>query len=215
MKKRTQLAHPTPAPARTPAQLAADLQRHARKCAICNHPQREEIESEFLHWEDPHHIVYDFKLPSRSCVYRHADATGLALQRRLGLRGVAERVIERVDDATITADAVLRAMRIYAHITDDGQWIEPPRITIVEHRHSFANSAGPHASALSLLPVSDASVPPAFHAPATLSAPAANHLAEPGDCIPALVTDSKGPVHGAEVASASTKAPLLIQELES
>ncbi|HEV2490077.1 MAG TPA: hypothetical protein VGT03_09735 [Candidatus Acidoferrales bacterium] len=114
-----------------------DLGRHARKCAICNHPEREAIEREFLRWCEPAQIVCDYRLPCITSIYHHAHATGLLARRRRSLRGVAERILEYVDTAQISGSTVLQAMRIYAHITEDGQWIEPPKEFIVTHIHKF------------------------------------------------------------------------------
>jgi hypothetical protein len=106
-----------------------NLARHARKCSICNHAQREAIEDDFFRWDDP--------------LYRHAEATGLLARRRRNLRGVAERVLENVDDAKISGNTILRAMRIFAHVTEDGQWIEPPKESLVTHIHKFEQPAPP------------------------------------------------------------------------
>ena len=65
-------------------------------------------------------------MPYGAGIYRHAKATGLLERRRRNLRGVAERILERADAIHPTAEAILSAMRIYAHITEDGRWIEPP-----------------------------------------------------------------------------------------
>lgn len=135
MKKQTQLTQRIPAAARTPAQLAADLQRHARKCAICNHPDCDSIESDFLNWRSEATITLNYQLPSRSSVYRHAAAAGLLERRRANLRGVCERIIERVDQAPPSGMAVLRALRIYSQITEDGHWAEPPKHSLVTHVH--------------------------------------------------------------------------------
>ena len=118
---------------------AAALGRHRRRCAICHHPELEEIEAEFIRWADPHDLVDDYQLPSRSAIYRHAEATGLLARRRRNLRGVSERILECVTNASPSASSVLRAMRIFAHITEDGQWIEPPKRAIVTHVHAAAD----------------------------------------------------------------------------
>ncbi|MHB8526237.1 MAG: hypothetical protein ACYDD2_08795, partial [Candidatus Acidiferrales bacterium] len=54
-------------------------------------------------------------------------------------RGVSERILECVTNASPSASSVLRAMRIFAHITEDGQWIEPPKRAIVTHVHAAAD----------------------------------------------------------------------------
>lgn len=139
--KKPALPVATPQPrssaSRTPAPRAANLDRHARKCAVCNHPQREEIEDDFLGWCEPAGIAEEYELPSRSTLYHHAHATGLMARRRQNLRIVAERILECVGTAEVNGNTVLRAMRIYAHITDDGEWIEPPRESLVTHIHKF------------------------------------------------------------------------------
>jgi hypothetical protein len=121
-----------------PRSSKRSLGRHTRKCAVCNHPDREQIEDDFLRWHDPWDIADAYDLPSRSSLYRHAEALGLLAQRRRNLRGVAERFLERVDDATFTSNSILQAMRLFAHITEDGQWIEPAKRAIVTHIHTYS-----------------------------------------------------------------------------
>ncbi len=125
---------------RAKRQATTSLERHARKCAICNHADRAAIDDDFVGWRSESTITIDYQLPSRSSVYRHAAATGLLQRRRLNLRGVAERIIERVDEAPPTASAILRAMRLFAHITEDGQWVEPTKRTVVTHIHITQHS---------------------------------------------------------------------------
>ena len=137
-KARNARAHDTAA---AKAQIAARCQsnpsfeRHARKCAICNHPDCDFIESDFVNWRSENTIVLNYQLPSRSSVYRHAAAAGLLERRRANLRGVCERIIEHVDQAPPSGMAVLRALRIYSQITEDGHWVEPPKHSLVTHVH--------------------------------------------------------------------------------
>lgn len=132
------------------AQIAARCQsnpsfeRHARKCAICNHPDCDSIESDFVNWRSETTIALGYQLPSRSSVYRHAAAAGLIERRRANLRGVCERIIERVDEAPPSGMAVLRALRIYSQITEDGHWVDPPKHSLVTHVH--VTSAEPQSS---------------------------------------------------------------------
>lgn len=111
------------------------LERHARKCSICRHPDREAIEADFINWRSEETIRYEFSLGSRSSIYRHAAATGLLRKRRLNLRGVCERILERAEDVPPSAAAVLRALRIFTQITEDGEWRDRPRRSIVTHIH--------------------------------------------------------------------------------
>jgi len=145
---------------------AISLGRHARKCFICNHPDREAIDDEFTRWRDADSIRCEYLLPDRSCLYRHAKALGLIARRRRNLRGVAERILEHVDNSSTTASAVLRAMRLFAHISENGEWLEPPKRTIVTHVHSYALPAeAPVPASVTLSPNVPAPVAPNVTAP--------------------------------------------------
>src|SRR5271170_3552543 len=45
-------------------------QVHARKCTICNHPERDEIEDDFVYWGHPATIVKKYGLTHRSNLFR-------------------------------------------------------------------------------------------------------------------------------------------------
>jgi hypothetical protein len=62
---------------KTPSDPPPSIKRHSRKCAVCTHPDRQAIDEAFLHQSRTHDIVKDYKLPSLSSLYRHAQATGL------------------------------------------------------------------------------------------------------------------------------------------
>ena len=118
------LSHPT---------SAVSLSHHQRNCSICRHPDRAEIEDEFLRWHMPEQIAEDYKISDRSCVYRHAHALGLVALRKRNLRFVLENILERVDEVQLTADSVIRAVQAYARVTDAGDWVEPTRCVHVSH----------------------------------------------------------------------------------
>jgi hypothetical protein len=99
------------------------LGRHERKCTICDHPDREAIEQEFLRWYAPEHIAQDHDVPYASAIYRHAHALGLFELRRRNLRLALEPLIEQANSVQASAGAVIRAIRTYAHINDSGKWI--------------------------------------------------------------------------------------------
>ena len=101
-----------------------NLGRHQRNCKICAHPQREEIESEFISWKGPEKIAEQFGLHDRSSVYRHAVALGLYAARRRNVRSALERIIERSGDVEVTASAVVAAVQAYSKINAAGQWID-------------------------------------------------------------------------------------------
>jgi len=57
-------------------EIKAPLGRHTRKCTVCNHPEREAIEEEFLRWRSPKDIADDYGFSDYSSIYRHARAAG-------------------------------------------------------------------------------------------------------------------------------------------
>src|SRR5579864_8383257 len=115
------------------------LERHGRRCIICHHPEREDIEEEFVHWRSPTRLAHDYKLGDYRTIYRHARAAGLLLQRRERLHSALDAFVESVDDVTFTGDTILRAMRAYSCIDSHGRWTEIP--TQVQ----FSTSTDPHS----------------------------------------------------------------------
>jgi hypothetical protein len=114
------------------ASLAAvNLERHARKCAICHHADREDIDAEFVDWHAPDNIVEAYDLPSRSALYRHANATGLYQRRRRNLRRALEHMIEQSESILPSGQHVIQAVRALACITPTGRWTEPPKRLIL------------------------------------------------------------------------------------
>jgi hypothetical protein len=128
-QKRPRTARPIP-------QRAIDLSttpiedRHCRKCHVCNHPDRDLIELDFLNWRSSRAISIDHQIPENS-IYRHAHALGLFDLRRANMRLALDRVIEKCSYAEATADTVVRAVRAQACLTDDNHWVEPARHLIV------------------------------------------------------------------------------------
>jgi len=110
----------------------ASLQRHARKCHICHHPQRAEIEDDFLNWHGPDEIVSDYKLPHYSVIYRHANALGLRARRNENIRTVLDILVEQAETVRVTGNTILRAMRAYSCLQDDGTWVELPKRIIYQ-----------------------------------------------------------------------------------
>ncbi len=108
-----------------------DPARHSRKCEICHHPDRASIDSEFVDWHHPDNIVEQYDLSSRSAIYRHAHATGLYDLRRRNLRSALELVIQEAESTTPTPDAIIRAVRAYSCLDDDGRWTDPPQRIVV------------------------------------------------------------------------------------
>jgi hypothetical protein len=112
--------------------------RHARKCSVCHHKDREFIDQDYLRWLSPKKIAREYAISHQSVVYRHADATGLRAQRRASLRATLENFIEQAESVRATAGSVVAAVRLYAQINDQGQWTPPVKRYIIEHRHAGA-----------------------------------------------------------------------------
>ncbi|MGA8075420.1 MAG: hypothetical protein WB995_18235 [Candidatus Acidiferrales bacterium] len=105
--------------------LRPDLELHSRRCVICHHPRRDEIEEEFVYWGHPGTIVKKFGLRHRSLLYRHARAHRLYEVRAANLRAALDHIVERASVSPVSADAIVRAIKTYAHVNDQGKWEEP------------------------------------------------------------------------------------------
>ena len=101
------------------------LERHTRKCAICNHPHREYIEEAFLQWRSPDTIKRCWELQSRTTIYHHAHAFNLFALRTRNLHLALGNIIEGADDQGFTASHILHAIRFLAHVNEDGRWTNP------------------------------------------------------------------------------------------
>jgi hypothetical protein len=107
------------------------IDRHERLCAICHHQDREAIEQAFLQWRRTTDIRYEFSLPSRTTIYRHAHAMGLFEKRAQSVRFVLENVMEESSACESTGDTMVRAVRAYSCLDRSGRWVEPPRRVII------------------------------------------------------------------------------------
>lgn len=128
--------------------VAPDLNRHARKCQICRHPQRQSIEADFFDWCQASWIRANYGIATDKAIYNHARATGLDVLRRENLRLAAEKILERVDEiATPSALDIVRAVRTLACINERNQWVEPPKTrVIVYHTERVANTSMPQSA---------------------------------------------------------------------
>jgi hypothetical protein len=120
------------------------LRRHRAKCAVCQHPDREEIEEEYLHWHDVWQIAQQYEIDDYRSIHRHARAYGLVQSRRENIFSALDNIVEKSEDAKVTGDMVIRAIRAYSCITASGQWIEPPaRVVFTTERPVFPVSTTP------------------------------------------------------------------------
>jgi hypothetical protein len=114
-------------------QTEIDISHHQRRCSICHHPEREAIEEAFLQWRRVKSIDLEFKPEGgRTAIYRHARALNLFKQRNLSLRSSLEFVIEQAEHVMPTAEGLVKAIRAYTRINDQGEWIDTPTTHIVK-----------------------------------------------------------------------------------
>lgn len=97
--------------------------RHEAQCSICTHPQKDEIEAQFIEWANTTQVAKDYSI-SRDSIYRHAKAKGLHAERRKNVRAALERIIEKAGDVEVNAAAVVSAVTTYARINAQGQLVE-------------------------------------------------------------------------------------------
>jgi hypothetical protein len=94
--------------------------RHARKCIICRHPQRDAIEREFLAWTSPASIAERFGLYDRRPIYRHAHATGLFRRRARRIAASLEGALAHASTICPIPQVIVRAVELYAQLRDIG-----------------------------------------------------------------------------------------------
>ena len=117
--------------------------RHSRKCTICNHPDREDIDQAFLHWSRSERFVRDYNLASLSALYRHAHACGLWNLRRIKIRRALDRLIEQAGECKPSGNAVIRAIEMSCRFDQEDHYVEPKKKVIVEH-HMVASEPNPN-----------------------------------------------------------------------
>jgi hypothetical protein len=101
-----------------------NIGRHSKRCKICLHPDREDIERDFVAWHSPAEIAKAYHLGNRSTVYRHAQALNLFPKRQRNVRAALERIIEKAGEVEVTAASVVAAVQAYAKIDAAGHWID-------------------------------------------------------------------------------------------
>ena len=189
-KRRPRRPPRTPASiaARVPARELTSLERHARKCQICKHPDREEIDQEFLRWQHPIFIAEEFNLPETRIIYAHARATGLFDRRGQNVRCALEFFIEEANRVDPSGDTIVRAIRAYTRINARGEWHEPPSHMIyTTMNQNVANQLNvavqtpppPHLAAATVEsrpPAIDLVPPPSAPQKSALTAPISNPL---------------------------------------
>ena len=106
------------------------LELHQAHCCICDASDQEEIEEAFVNWECVAQIAQEYNIERRA-IYRHAHATGLFAMRDSNIRGALGHIIQRAGRVETTADSVIRAVKMFAHMNPRGEWFNPPTHVIV------------------------------------------------------------------------------------
>jgi hypothetical protein len=131
-KARAKMPRPTTTASFFPEPEESELERHRRKCAVCNHPYRQALEEDFLNWGDVAHLTKVFEIKDSRGVYRHAHATGLFERRRQNVRFAAECIVEQVARVKVSnPESILNAIRTITRLNDRGQWHEPVSHVVV------------------------------------------------------------------------------------
>jgi hypothetical protein len=135
-----------------PSKPMPRLARHQAHCGICRDELQEEIDEAFVNWECVYKIAEEYEI-GRRAIYRHAHATGLFAKRDRNLRSALGHIIHEADRVSPTADSIVRAVRMFAHINARGEWVNPPtRVIFSTATAGPANAAAPPAAPLSDTP---------------------------------------------------------------
>jgi hypothetical protein len=137
--RKTAARQPRP---RGPQRELTDLERHERKCIICQHPLRDAIDDYFLQWYPSRRIAQEFQIAKVRCIYRHAHATGLMQRRRLTVRDSLEYIVERAYDVVPSAEAVIQAVQACSRINSQGEWVDPVKRVIFSSEIQRRSSDG-------------------------------------------------------------------------
>ena len=107
-----------------------DPERHSRKCRICRHPNREDIEMEFLRWRSSIDIARSYGIYDHSSICRHARATGLYDRRDQTIAFALEPILENSEQIFMraTANSVINAVRAYSQINAEGKRRRSPTV---------------------------------------------------------------------------------------
>ena len=109
---------------RTSCAKTVSLRRHRQSCTICAHPDREEIERDFIEWKSPVKIAIEYELADRGTIYRHARAFGLFANRDRNIRAALAKIIEKAGEVEVNGTTVVAAVQAYAKVNTQGQWVE-------------------------------------------------------------------------------------------
>jgi hypothetical protein len=130
-----------------------DPERHSRKCRICNHPDRADIEGDFLRWRPTAEIAREFGLPDHSSICRHARALGLYDRRGESICFALDPILEQADRvfSRLTPNSLISAVQTYAQINNKGKRVRP-----VVHHHNINVTSAEYQKLLASMPHAEA-----------------------------------------------------------
>jgi hypothetical protein len=146
-KARAKRPRPVTPASFVPKPEESQLDRHRRKCTICNHPFRQALEEDFLNWGDVAHLTKVFEIKDTRGVYRHAHATGLFERRRQNVRFAAECIVEQIGRVKVSnPESILNAIRTITRLNDRGQWHEPVSHVVVSSGRHINDQQNPNSA---------------------------------------------------------------------
>jgi len=124
-RKASRSRHRAAKAAPEPSRRLSRLELHQAHCGICGDELQEEIDERFVNWDCVSQIANDYEI-DRSALYRHAHATDLFARRDRNIRRALGHIIHEASRVDVTADSVVRAVKVLAHINARGEWVNPP-----------------------------------------------------------------------------------------
>ncbi len=91
---------------------------HSRRCKVCKHEQRNEIEKQYIEGDSPYKIVSTFPELDVKGVYRHIKVFDLEKDRDNSTLAIVNHIIDRGDAAniTITPGVLMDALKLRAKL---------------------------------------------------------------------------------------------------
>lgn len=99
----------------TVAATNADIERHSRKCKICNHEKKDEIEEDYLNWKPVKDIFAEYIIPERS-FYRHVQALGLDKKKHENRSKYYLKIMERAPLDNVKLSVAIAAARLLEQV---------------------------------------------------------------------------------------------------
>lgn len=102
--------------------------RHSRRCKVCHHAERAEIEERYVRWEPLAKICRAYGIRSRSMLDRHVRANRLDEKRNGNIKGLVIAFLERGLSLRPTAASFVQAVGILARLDESGKMVDTLKI---------------------------------------------------------------------------------------